>query len=72
MILNFWIFLLVVFLLIQPIQEKFANKNILLANRERPTCKSSYSSSGGFVCLTTDEEKMLHQRGGNRTNDADF
>ena len=67
-----WICILVSILIFQKTKQGFANKSFLLANKERPSCKSSYSSSGGFICLTPKQEQILLQRGGNRTNDADI
>ena len=64
--LYLWVGAIVVCLLITMYNEGFVN------NRQRSSCKSTYSSDSGFICLTNDQKYKLFTRGGNRTNDADF
>jgi hypothetical protein len=68
-----WIGILVAILLLNTVQEGFANNSMnLFANKMKPTCQSSYSSDSGFICLTEQQKHILHTRGGNRTLDADW
>lgn len=72
--LYLWVGLIVLCLLVNNM-EGFANNSLsLFANnqKQRPSCKSTYSSDSGFICLTNDQKYNLFTRGGNRTNDADF
>jgi len=71
--LYLWIGALIVCLIINN-NEGFANNSLSLFanNYQRPTCKSTYSSDSGFICLNNDQKYALFTRGGNRTNDADF
>jgi hypothetical protein len=65
--------LLIAIILINTVQEGFANNSMnLFANKMRPSCKSTYSSDSGFICLTDRQKYILHTRGGNRTLDADW
>lgn len=42
-------------------------------NKSKPSCCNfSYSSDNGCVCITKEQQMLLHTRGGNRTTDADF
>ena len=71
--LYIWVGMLLLILFLNGMNEGFTNKSMnLFENNMRPTCKSSYSSDSGFICLTNEQKQILHTRGGNRTNDADF
>jgi hypothetical protein len=51
------------------------NKSMFLFanNKSDPSCCNfSYSTSNGCVCITNEQQQLLHTRGGNRTIDADF
>ena len=67
-----WILFLLAIVLLNSIQEGFANNSMnLFANKTRPCCTSSYSTDSGIVCLTDEQKHILDTRGGNRTFDAD-
>ena len=72
--LYIWVGAIIVCLFINMYSEGFANNslNLFANNRQRPSCKSTYSSDSGFVCLDNDQKYALFTRGGNRTNDAEF
>ena len=64
---------LLAIVLLNVSMEGFANNSMnLFANKMRPSCKSTYSSDSGFICLTNEQKQVLHTRGGNRTIDADW
>jgi hypothetical protein len=65
--------ILLIIILLNTVQEGFANNSMnLFANKMRPSCKSTYSSDSGFICLTNEQKHILHTRGYNRTIDADW
>lgn len=71
--LYIWLGILIAILLLNGMNEGFENNSMnLFANKMRPTCKSSYSSDSGMICLTNKQKHILHTRGGNRTSDSDF
>jgi hypothetical protein len=42
-------------------------------NKSKPSCCNfSYSSSNGCVCITKEQQMLLHTRGGNRTTGDEF
>jgi hypothetical protein len=72
----FWLVLLISLLLFNIQQEGFVNNSDLVnlfANNINSTCKSTYSSGSGMVCIDKAQEQILLTRGGNRTfNDGDY
>jgi hypothetical protein len=71
--LTCWVMFLFTIILLNSVQEGFANNSMnLFANKTSPFCKSTYSSDSGFICLTDKQKHMLDTRGGNRTIDADW
>jgi|MesohylFT_1024984.scaffolds.fasta_scaffold03955_4 hypothetical protein len=70
-----WLGLLITILLFSIQREGFVNNsmNLFANNNINSTCKSTYSSDSGMVCIDKSQEHLLLTRGGNRTfNDGDY
>jgi hypothetical protein len=69
--LYIWIGLLIILLGLNIQREGFISMSFA-NNNKLPSCKSTYSSGSGFVCLDHEQKQQLLTRGGNRTMDADY
>ena len=70
-----WLVVLITVLLFSIHREGLVNKsmNLFANNSINSTCKSSYSSDSGMICIDKEQEHFLLTRGGNRTfNDGDY